>query len=248
MGTAGCGSPPSAQDLGARILGPQARKQVGGEVVTPQGNPITHATVEITSLDGGPFRALVTDNDGEFVTEYDFLDVVGGKHVAFTLKVTRKGFQVAHRFVDMGESVNQVGMRITLRPVERDDPTLLSQADLIQGLAPRLRQLGAAAGLTPKEEKDYTRGVEEFLDRGHPDKALPTFVRVVSLRPACLRCKTMLALCALAWGDWDDAHHELMDSVNAILADQKLGAPEPLVGDGVLVSWRHEPAKAATLS
>jgi tetratricopeptide (TPR) repeat protein len=226
-------------------MSPEARKQVGGKVVTPQGNPIAHATVEITSLDGGPFKALVTDNDGEFVTEYDFLNDTAGKHVAFTLKVNRKGFQIGRRFVDMPESVNNVGLRIILRPVVPEDPTLLSQADLIQGVAPRLRQLGAAGGLTDKEEKVYARGLEEFLDRGHPEKAVPDFVRVVNLRPACLKCKTMLALCELTWGDWDDARHELMDSVNAILLDPKLGASEPLLADGVMASWRHEYAKAA---
>ncbi len=237
--------PPYAQDLGARVMGPQARKQVGGQVVTLQGDPIVHATVEITSLDGGPFKAFVTDNQGEFVAEYDFLNNTAGKHAAFTLKITRKGFQVAHRFVDMGESVNQVGMRITLSPAEREDPTLLSQADLIQGVAPQLRQLGTGDGLTAKEAKEYARGVEEFLDRSQADKAVPDLGRVVNLRPACLKCKTMLALAELTWGDWDDAHHELMESVNAIIADPKLGASEPLLAYGVLASWRHEPARAA---
>ena len=237
-------SSPSAVEMDARTQLPQARKIIAGKVSTPRGDPVIHAAVEVTSNGGVPIRFLQSDNDGEFHTEYNFFNEQDARHLTVTLKVTKKGFQAAHKITEMGESVHNVSMAITLRPLQQEDPMLLSQDDLIKAVAPRLRQPGPADGLPAKEEKDYARGVQEFLDRNRVDRAVPYFAKVANLNPSCLKCRTMLALAELSWGDWDDARNELAESINALLGDRRLGSPEPLLAYGVLLSWGHEPAKA----
>ena len=218
---------------------------VAGKVCTPGGDPVVHARVEITNNAGAPYHDLGTDNLGEFRAEYH---IIGQgeevKHFVVTVKVTKKGFQEAHRFAEMEESDHQVGFAITLRPVQPEDATLLSKVTLINGVAPRLRQLAPSDGLSAKEEKDYARGVQEFLDRNHADRAVPYFTKVARLNPSCPRCKTMLALAELSWGDWDDPPHDLEVAINAMIADRKLGSPEPLLTYGVLLSWKRESEKA----
>jgi hypothetical protein len=54
----------------------------------------------------------------------------------------------------------------------------------------------------------------------------------------------MLGLAELDWDDWDDANRTLAESVNATLADRKIGRPEPLVAYGTWLIWQHDPQKA----
>ena len=228
-------------------VGILAQKVVAGKVYTLQGDPVVHASVGIENNAAAPYRVVQTNNQGEFRADYDFLEETEAvKHFTVILRVTKKGFQPAHKIAEIAASSKAAGIPVTLRPLQPEDPSLLSQADLIQGLAPRLRQLGPADGLSAKDEKDYARGVQEFLDRNHLDRAVPYFTKVARSNPACLRCRTMLALAELSWGDWDDARHELGESINALIADRKLGSPEPLLAYGVLVSWEHDPAKASS--
>jgi tetratricopeptide (TPR) repeat protein len=218
---------------------------VGGKVRTARGDPVIHATVEIqNSAAGATKRVVLTDTQGEYRTEYQILNQQA-MDFSVTVTVKKKGFRDAHKFGDMSKANNNFGWIITLRPLQPENPNLLSQVDLIKGVAPRLRQLGPADGLSAKDEKDYARGVQEFLDRNHVDRAVPYFAKVAKLNPSCLRCRTMLALAELSWGDWDDAQYDLAESINALLLNRKLGSPEPLLTYGVLESWGQEPAKAS---
>jgi len=236
----------SMSDFQTNFGVPETARLVAGKVYKPGGDPVVNARVEVTNNAGAPLQDLRTDNQGEFRAEYHIRgESEEIKHFVVTVKVTKKGFQEAHKFAEMEESVHSIGFAITLRPVQPEDPTLLSQADLINDVAPRLRQLGPSDGLSAKEEKDYARGMQEFLDRNHADRAVPYFAKVARLNPSCLRCRTMLALAELSWGDWDDPPHDLEQAINALIADRKLGSPEPLLTYGALVSWRHDPDKAA---
>jgi len=126
----------------------------------------------------------------------------------------------------------------------REDSELLSQADLISGLAPRLKKLKSSDGLSAAGEKDYARGVAEFLEANRPDRALPFFTKATHRDASCLPCRTMLALGELASGDWDGAYDNLAEVSNKILADHSLGRPEPYVALGVMESWRQQPKTA----
>jgi tetratricopeptide (TPR) repeat protein len=227
-------------------LGMSAQKVVAGRVFTTKGEPLAHAMVSITNNAGARPQLLTTDEKGEFYYQYLFnweTDEV--KHFTVVLKVSRKGFQPAHKIVEVSASPVGKGIPVTLRPVQSEDPTLLSQADLIGGVAPRLKQLGPADGLAANDQKDYARGVQEFLERDHLDQAVTYLSKVAKLNPSCLKCRTMLALAELHWGDWDDAENELTECVNMMLENPKLGVAEPYLAEGVLVSWDQGPAKAS---
>ena len=217
---------------------------IAGKVCTLRGDPIVHATVEITNNVGSPVRNLLTDNHGEFRSEYYvFSQGLEVKHFTVTLKVTKKGFEVAHKIQEIPTSkVLPIG--ITLRPIKPADPNLLSEVDLIKGVAPKLRELKPADGVPPKDAKEYERGAEDFLDRNHVEQAVPRFEKVARSNPQCLRCRTMLGLAELSWGDWDDARREVGESVNAYLGNRSLGTYEPLFVLGVLTSWDGDPQKA----
>jgi Tfp pilus assembly protein PilF len=221
----------------------QTFRAVGGKVVTIKGDPVSGAMVEIENDFGGQFRVVSTDRNGEFHSEY-VLANLQSPHFSFTLTVSKKGFRKAHRIASNQGSNANVGAFITLR-TPQEDPTLLSEADMVNGVAPKLRHLSPSDGLSAKEEKDYARGVEEFLDRNRVDRAVPLFDKVVEHDPSCLRCRTMLGLAELNWGDWDDATADLGGAVNAMIADKSLGRAEPLLAYGVLASWEHEPTKAS---
>ena len=218
---------------------------VAGLVTNPKGDPIVHAGIEILNNAGVPPRSIQTDSKGRFQSNYEFsTDSDEIQHFTATLKVTKKGFRPAHKFSDI--SATKVdGMSITLRPVQPEDPNLLSQADLINAISPRLRQLGPADGMAAKDGKEYARGVQEFLDRNHVDQAVPHFYKVVKDSPQCLRCRTMLGLAELSWGAWDDAYREVAESVNGYVRDRKLGSFEPLFVQGTLTSWGGDSETAA---
>jgi tetratricopeptide (TPR) repeat protein len=217
---------------------------LAGKVTTLRGDPIRGANVDVEPLSASvPFRSLITNLQGGFQTEYWIkADLV--KEFSVTLTVTKKGFLKAHETIDLGNTSKAWIIPVTLREPE-EDPSLLSQADLISRLAPRLKKLGASEGLSAAEEKDYARGVEEFLDRNRPDRALPHFTKVTSHDPSCLECRTMLALAQLDSGDWDGAYRNLGQAYNKILADPSVGRPEPPLAMGVMESWRREPRIAA---
>jgi hypothetical protein len=217
---------------------------LAGKVTTLLGDPIRGANVDVEPLSvGGGFRNLITDLQGGFQTEY-WLNAETVKEFSVALTVTKKGFLKAHETIDLGDSSKAWIITVTLREPE-EDPSLLSQADLISRLAPRLKKLGASEGLSAAGEKDYAHGVEEFLDRNRPDRALPHFTKATRHDPSCLQCRTMLALAQLDSGDWDGAYRNLGQAYNKILADPSVGRPEPLLALGVMESWRREPRIAA---
>lgn len=220
----------------------QANWLVAGKVRTVQGDPVRGATVTVEPLISLTFRTLTTDAQGKFRTEYQ-LNAKEVRQFSVILTVKKKGFQTAHAFVDYGNSVKSWEVPLTLREAD-EDPALLSSADLISGLAPKLKQLGPEDGLAAKSVKDYTRGVAVFLDQHRPDRAVPILVEVLKRNPTCIACGTMLGLVELSWGDWDDARQTLAEGVNATLAHQKMARPEPLVAYGTWVSWQHDPDKA----
>jgi tetratricopeptide (TPR) repeat protein len=217
---------------------------VAGKVTTLQGDPVAGAKVDVTPTGAaGEFRTLLTDFQGQFHTDY-WLNAQLVKEFSVDLRVTKKGFRKAHSLIDYGTSEKTWLIPVTLREPQ-EDPELLSQSDLISGLAPRLRKLGASDGLSAGGEKDYARGVEEFLDRGRSDRALPSFIKVTRRDASCMPCRTMLALAELDSGDWDGAYHNLAEVFNKTLADRSLGRPEPLLALGVMQSWQHQPRDAA---
>ena len=226
--------------------GGETQRLVAGKVYTPKGDPVGNASVGIENNAGAPYRVVQTNSQGEFRADYNFYEETEAvKHFTATLQVTKKGFRPARRFVEVPTSVTVSGIPITLRPVQPEDPALLSQADLINLVAPRLWKLTTDDGLPAKDARDYARGVHEFSERKRPERAVPHFRRVAKANPTCLRCRTMLALAELSWGDWDDARRELVECINAFLADRSLGRPEPLLAYGVLLSWEQESEKAS---
>ena len=215
---------------------------VAGKVKTAQGDPVRGATVTVEPLISLTFRTLTTDAQGKFRTEYP-LNAKEVRQFSVILTVKKKGFQTAHAFVDYGNSAKSWEVPLTLREAD-EDPALLSSADLISGLAPKLKQLGPEDGLAAKSVKDYTRGVADFLDQHRPERAVPILAEVLKRNPACIACRTMLGLVELSWGDWDDARQTLAEGVNATLTHQKMARPEPLVAYGIWESWQHDPDKA----
>ena len=227
-----------------RLQTQQRNWLVSGKVTTLEGYPVARAKVEVApTVAGGTFRTLMTDLQGQFQTEY-WLNFDLFKEFAIELNVTKKGYLRAHALIDFGSSGKTWVIPVTLRE-PKEDPKLLSQADLISGLAARLREIKASDGLSAAGEKDYARGVAEFLQGKRPDRAVPFFNKVTHRDASCLPCRTMLALAELDSGDWDGAYHDLADVFNIILANQSLGRPEPFVALGVMESWRHRPEHAA---
>jgi len=217
---------------------------VAGKVTTLEGNPVAGARVDVAPIvSAGEFRTLTTDRQGGFQTDY-WLNGQLVKEFSVDLKVTKKGFLKAHAIIDYGTSEKTWVIPVTLREAA-EDPALLTQVDLISGLAPRLKKLGASDGLSSGAEKDYARGVEEFLDHGRSDRALPSFTKVIRRDVSCLRCRTMLALAELDSGDWDGAYRDFAEVFNKIMADHNLGRPETFIALGVMESWRHKPQDSA---
>jgi len=219
---------------------------VVGKVRTLRGDPVAHARVEVVPTNtSAEFRVLMTDLQGGFDTRYMLKTAMDSvKDFSFELSVTKKGFLKAHALIDFPGSTRAWVIPVTLRQPE-EDPDLLPQADLIAGLAPKLKQLRASDGLSAAGEKDYARGVAEFLEASKPDRALPHFIKVTQRDASCLACSTMLALAELASGDWDGAQRNLSEVGQKMLADASLGRPEPFVALGAMESWQYHPKEAA---
>jgi Tfp pilus assembly protein PilF len=215
---------------------------VAGKVKNAHGETVKGAAVTVAPTIAAQVRTLATDAQGQFRTEYQ-LNAAGVDEFDIVLTVRKKRYETAHAYVSYARSAKTWEIPVTLREPD-DNPSLLSFADLVSGLAPRLKQLGPADGLSSKSDKDYTRAVTEFFDQHRPERAMPAFAKVLQRDPACIGCRTMLGLAQLSWNDLDDGSHTLAESVNATLADRKKGRPEPLVAYGTWLNWQHEPDKA----
>ncbi len=216
---------------------------VVGKVVTLEGDPVPGAKVVVEPVtEGGDIRTLKTNPMGQFRTDYAFnTELVRGFSVKVT--TTKKGFRKAQELIHFNDSAKPWIIPVTLL-VPAEDPALLSQAELFTTLTPRLKTLGPGDGLSSKSEKDFTRGVTEYLVQKRPDHALPFFDKVIQRDPNCLKCRAMFSLAQLASGDWDGAYRNMAESINMILADRGLGRPEPLVIFGVMETWRHATEKS----
>jgi len=215
---------------------------VAGKVKTFQGDPIRGAAVTVTPLVGAETRMLSTDAQGKFRYEYT-LNVELVPEFSVVLTVKKKGFQTAHAYITYTHPRDSWEVPLTLRE-DVEDPELLSTADLISGLAPKLKQLSPADGLSAKSEKDYVYGVADFLDRHHIDAAVPVLTKVLQRDASCTACRTMLALAQLGWRDWDGANHTLVEGIKAVQADPKLARPELFAAYGTWESWHHDLDKA----
>jgi Tfp pilus assembly protein PilF len=228
------------------VEGAATFRSVFGRVTTAKGEPVRDAGVEVLTNGGSDeFVSLLTDPKGEFQHEYYFYRYTAKEFIAL-VTVSKKGYPKAHAYANFGASGNPFGISIVLRPTQ-SDPTLLSQADLISGLTPKLRRLDTSDGLAAKDIKTYERGVEQFLDKNRLDLAVPLFEKLVAANPACLRCRVMLALADIGWGDWPNAEHHLGESLNVVLANPKPGSADALLAYGVWMSWQHNPDKAESL-
>ena len=231
---------------------------VSGKVMNLSGDPVAGARVYVLPTVAGESRILTTDQLGQFVTEYTLnADLV--KEFSVVVNVNKKGLLKAHALIDFGNVDKTWGIPITLRD-PNPDPELLSQDDFVKALAPRLKKLGPADGLSAKSDKDYAHGVEELLDQNRPDRALAPLSKVIARDPACVGCRMMLGLAELQSGDWDGANRNFSAGVDDVRKASKsepgmrigaadvqpgVGRPEPALALGVMESWRRQFDRAA---
>ncbi len=238
----------------AQVMGPTSTPATGiniytpwyiqGKVKTLQGDPVQGAKVTVAPVNvSSGTKIFVTDFQGEFRTEYS-LNLMGMKELTIELKVTKKGYLKAHAFITFEEAGKTWAIPITLREAA-GNAGLLTQADLISGLTPRLSKLNAADGLSAAGGKDYARGVAEYLEKRSPERAKPFFTKVIREDASCPACRTMLAVAELDMGDWDGAYRNLAEAFNKIMAEHSLGRPEPLVALGAMENWKHNPKNAS---
>ncbi len=227
------------------IMGTHVQKLLGAIVYSPEGKPLSGARIMVTNNASMPLQSFYTDHAGGFQADYDIMDSESGREFVATIAVNKKGYQVLHRVVVMPKGIDQLGIAITLTPTEeRPNPLRLSEQELIDAVAPRFRNLGPADGLTKKGQKEYARGVEDFLDHHHLDQAVPHLLKVTEVDPTCVKCSTMLSLAELAWGDWDDPKRDLDKSIAVTEKDSKLAFAELYLIYGVLWEWRDTPRNA----
>lgn len=223
---------------------PQKHWVVKGVVKDLDGNPVQGAKVVVEPLSGSADqRPLQSDVLGRFYTEY-WLNADLTRDMRFQVVASKKGYLKAHEVVHFVDADKEWVIIVTLRSPQ-PDADLLSQEDLIPALTSRVKNLGPPDGLSAKSEKDYARGVDDFLVRDRPDRAIGSFSKVVERDPGCLECRVMLAVADIASGDWDSASHDLEDAVSTSVKDHKAAREEPLLLYGILQSWHHNYSQAA---
>ncbi len=226
------------------VRGPGRVWVLAGRVMTLEGDVIRGARVQVSPLRAGDLRIFKTDASGDFQTFYspmDMDDLVTDFKVELT--VSKKGFQKAYELIDLGDFPEPVRLPITLLP-EEQDPSLLSLQDLNSHLLPELQSLGAGEDISAKSEKEYAKGVQEFVGKGRPDHSLRYFSDVVKRNTACAKCRTMLALAELDSGNWDGATRDADSAVALTFKDPQTGSPEAMLLAGVMESWMHNPQAA----
>lgn len=235
----------SADTINSNLYRPEMHKVMAGRVYSQTGGVVPKARVEVTNDAGSPFQSAITDKAGDFQFDFNLYDEDYAKNFMATIKIVRKGYEVGHKVVFMDQKTNQTSFAINLRPEGPEDANLLSRSELIEGLAARLEHLRPSDGLSPKQQKDYDKGVDEFKKGKHLESALVDLHKAAAANPNCLKCRTMLGVAELKWGDWDGARLDFSESVNALIKDQKLGSAEPLLAYGTFVSWKRDPGKAS---
>ena len=234
-------------EMNKLIPGASRYHVVAGRVTSLNHDILRGAEVRVTPGLGGVTRWFKTDVNGEFQTMYHVQGEFTGDFVVW-VTIKKRGYQTAHEVINYADFPKPVMLPFTLRPIT-PDPTVLSQQDLLSGLLARLRSLGPADGLAAKSEKKYAKGVQEFIEKGRPDRSLSDFTDVVRHNPECARCLTMLALADLDSGNWDGAARRT-DAAVKLTASKKNpagGSLEAVVLAGVMHSWMHEPQTAIGL-
>jgi len=220
---------------------------VNGKVQNIRREPIRGAKVVVRATRmSGLIRELHTDDQGEFSTQ---MTLTQESDTSFGVDVNadKHGYMPSHAIVDFGTSGTSWKLTITLRDL-REDANLLFQEDLIADLAPRLKQLSSADGLSGKSAKDYEHGVNEFLTKDNPVGAVANFARVAGRDPSCAACRTMWGLAQLAMNDMDGAERSFGDAIKTIRSEPGKARPEPDIAYGVMETWRHEKKGADLLS
>lgn len=236
---------PAALQAGKGMIAIEDRTwPVSGTVKTLRGDPVSHAvvTVRVTSGPAQP-RTLVTNLQGEFATEFTFNTAVVTE-LRLDLAITKTGLQKAHEIVEFAAPDKAFEIPITLRGIQ-EDPELIAQAELSATLSARVRRFSAESAQSASTERDYSRGVTEFLDHNNADRALPFLSSASRRDPACVACRTVLGLAELTSGNWDGAYRDLTEAANAGRLKGGAGGTEALLTLGVMESWKHEPEAAA---
>ncbi len=222
----------------------QRTYKINGKVQTIRREPIRGAKMVYRATKMvGAIRQLHTDARGEFSDEVT-LSQEGALGFEIDVKAEKHGYLPAHEIVDFGNSGKTWKLTITLRDL-REDANLLFQEDLIAGLAPRLKQLSSADGLSGKSTKDYERGVKAFLNEDDPLGAVSSFAKVAGRDPSCAACRTMWGLAQLAMNDWDGAERNFGEAIKTIRGDSSKARPEPDIALGVMQTWRHDMKRGA---
>ena len=215
---------------------------VAGKVMTLEGDVVPGARVQVSPLGAGKLRIFNTDPSGDFQTFYSPI-VERATEFKVELTVSKEGFQSAHELIDLGDFPEPVRLPITLLP-EEEDSRLLSRQDLNSHLLSELQSFGPDNGISVKSEKEYVKGVQEFVGKGRPDRSLRYFSDVVKKNPACAKCRTMLSLAELESGNWDGAARDVDSAIALTLKDPRTGSPEAMLFAGVMQSWMHNPQTA----
>ena len=134
-----------AQGLGSASttvpVNPYAQVQtpwlVAGKVNNIHGEALKGAVVTVAPTIAAQVRSLATNTQGQFRTEYQ-LNAVGVDEFNVVITVKKKGYQTAHAYISYARAAKTWEVPIKLREQD-DDPSLLSPADLISGLAPSLK-------------------------------------------------------------------------------------------------------------
>ena len=218
---------------------------IAGRVKTLQGDPVRNATVTVAPINAGDMRYIFTDPQGDFQTEYQ-TKTVGVAEFDVVLTIKKKGIRTEHTFINYARVDKPYRMIIRVNDQE-EDPAQLSSADLVSNLIPKLKALGTPEGFPVKSVKDYNKAITDFEDPHHPERGIASLTKIVKKNPSCIACQTLLGVMELGWNDWNDAQDNLVDSVNATVADRSKGRPEALVAFGTMLNWQHQYEKSEPL-
>jgi tetratricopeptide (TPR) repeat protein len=222
----------------------QRTYKIDGKVQTIRRKPIPGAKIVYRATKMvGAIKQLHTDARGEFSDEVT-LSQESGVGFEIDVKAEKRGYIPAHEIVNFGTSGNTWKLTITLRDLH-EDADLLFQEDLIADLAPRMKHLSPADGLSVKSAKDYEVGVKEFLNDNDPLAAVSNFARVADRNASCAACRTMWGLAQLAMNDWDGAERNFGEAIKTIRGNPGKARPEPDIALGVMETWRHDMQRGA---
>jgi Tfp pilus assembly protein PilF len=216
-----------------------------GRATDMKGKPLGGVIVRVDVGTGGEsVRALKTDLQGEFRTQYSF-DLNLTKRLAVKLVATKPDYTEAHESAEFAGADKTSGIELVLRELT-PDPDQVSLDTLVGTLAPRLRQdaLKASGARTDRREKDLARGCEELIDRHNAVRAVPLLSRGVAAAPACIECRLLLALASLEAGGWTNTMQQLEETTKLNDA-ATVKRPEPALIKGMLESWRGQASQSA---